>query len=116
MNRIRNLFRKREPEAPAVYERAIRVESNWDCSGGKIILIHDNTEQELNVPVTHFELTMAVGRPVTVNMGILCGGLDLIQELTEENPLIIEVKHIPSTSKDSPPYTCKCEEKDNTKA
>ncbi len=105
MNRIRNLFRKREPEAPAIYERAIRVKSNWDASGGKVILMHENTGLELNIPVTRFELVMQAGKPVEVNMGILCGGLDLIQELTEENPLVIDVKHVPGL--------CKCEEKDN---
>ena len=120
MNRIRRLFRKREPKEPRIFERAIRVESNWDCSGGKVILIHGNTNTELNIPVTKFELVMEAGKPVTVNMGILCGGLDLIQELTEENPLIIEVKHLkievdhnPATSENPPPWACECEEKNN---
>jgi len=108
MNKLRNLFRKREPEAPQIYERAIRVESNWDCSGGKVILIHNNTGRELNIPVTSFELVMEAGKPVTANMGILCGGLELIQELTEENPLLIEVKHIPRL--------CKCEEEHSNNA
>ncbi len=108
MYKFRNLFRKREPEAPTIFERAIRVESNWDCSGGKVILIHNNTGRELNIPVTSFELVMEAGKPVTANMGILCGGLELIQELTEENPLLIEVKHIPRL--------CKCEEEHSNNA
>lgn len=105
MNRIERLFQKREPEEPEIWDRAIRIKSNWDATGGKVILIHGNTDTELNIPVTDLEVKMKAGAPVQVTMGILCGGLDLIQELTEKNPLIIKVKHIPGL--------CKCEEEDN---
>ncbi len=115
MNKLRNLFRKREPEEPEIWDRAIRVACNWDASGGKVILIHGNTNTELSVPVTNLEVKMQAGYPVKVTMGILCGGLDLIQELTEENPLLIEVNHKTTTSKDPPPWACKCKEKDNAK-
>jgi hypothetical protein len=82
-------------EAPGIDKREVVWRSNWNSSRGSLIIRHGDEQQELNVPIVSINMNAAAGVPAQMTISALCGGVDVIQEISEKNPLMIEIRHIP---------------------